>query len=59
MRIEKIWVSSGRLALRTVVAPTMFLGVFDYGRRRGHVRDDEECAVGISCIAASSAAVTG
>lgn len=41
-----------RRSPRTVVVPGLFLGQLDAVRRYGFARDDEECAVGISCIAA-------
>jgi DNA-binding IclR family transcriptional regulator len=41
-----------RRSPRTVVVPGLFLGQLDTARRSGFARDDEECAVGISCVAA-------
>jgi IclR family acetate operon transcriptional repressor len=41
-----------RRSPRTVVVPGLFLGQLDSARRSGYARDDEECAVGISCVAA-------
>lgn len=41
-----------RRSPRTVVVPRLFLGQLDAARRNGFARDDEECAVGISCVAA-------
>lgn len=41
-----------RRAPRTVVAPRLFLGQLDAVRRNGFARDEEESAVGISCVAA-------
>ncbi|AZI65867.1 IclR family transcriptional regulator (plasmid) [Rhodococcus qingshengii] len=41
-----------RRSPRTVVVPKLFLGQLESTRRNGFARDDEECAVGISCIAA-------
>lgn len=41
-----------RLSPRTVVAPNLFLGQLDTVRERGYAREDEESAVGVSCIAA-------
>lgn len=41
-----------RVSPRTVVAPSLFLGQLDAVRERGYAREDEESAVGVSCIAA-------
>jgi IclR family transcriptional regulator, acetate operon repressor len=41
-----------RRSPRTVVVPGLFLGQLEAVRRSGFARDDEECAVGISCVAA-------
>lgn len=41
-----------RRSPRTVVVPRLFLEQLDAARRNGFARDDEECAVGISCVAA-------
>ncbi|GAA4804582.1 IclR family transcriptional regulator [Actinomycetospora chlora] len=41
-----------RLSPRTVVAPTLFLGQLDAVREHGYAREDEESAVGVSCVAA-------
>jgi IclR family transcriptional regulator, acetate operon repressor len=41
-----------RRSPRTLVVPSLFLGQLDAARHNGFAHDDEESAVGISCVAA-------